>query len=77
MKRKINIVWKEKKGRSRRNRMILIHSNVSNLMILTHSTVSKFFKKQHTNTLYCFSNTDVVWMRAVTVADQIFKMNTS
>ena len=36
MKRKINIVWKEKKGSSGSNQIRLIHLNVS-----------KFFKKQH------------------------------
>ena len=36
--------------------MILIHSNVSNRMILIDLIVSKFFKKQHTNTLYRFTN---------------------
>ena len=37
------------------NWMLLIHSNVSNWIII-HSNVSKFFKKEHTATLYCFSN---------------------
>ena len=45
-----------KKGRSGSSRIILIHSNVSNqMMMLIHSNVSKFFKKQHTNSLYCFA----------------------
>ena len=55
-KENINIVWKEKKVSSESNRTILIHSTVSDRIILIHSNVSMFFKKQHTNTLYCFAN---------------------
>ena len=36
---------KRKKGSSGSNKMILLHSNVS-----------KYFKKQHTNTVYCFAS---------------------
>ena len=36
--------------------MILNHLNVSNRVIIFHSNVSMSFKKQHTNTLYCFAN---------------------
>ena len=56
MERKSKHCLERKKWRSRSNRMILIHSNVSTQMMLVHSNVSKFFKKQHTNTLYCFAN---------------------
>ena len=51
-----------------KNRMMLIHSNVSNRMILIHSNGSKFFEK-HANTLFCFAHgqIDVVWTRVVTV----------
>ena len=45
MKIKNKHCMERKKGHSRRNRMILIHSNVS-----------KCFKKQRTNMLYCFAN---------------------
>ena len=46
--------------------MYWIHLNASNQMILIHSNVSKFLKN---NTLtYCtVLQTDIVWMRAVTV----------
>ena len=36
--------------------MILNHLNVSNRVIIFNSNVSMSFKKQHTNTLYCFAN---------------------
>ena len=44
-----------KKGRSESNR-ILIYSNVSTRMISIQSNMRRFFKKQHTNTLYCLAN---------------------
>ena len=56
MKRKNKHCMQRKNGRSGSNRMILIYLNVSNRIILFQSNVSKFFKKQHTNTLYCFAN---------------------
>ena len=36
-------------------------------MIIIHSNVSKFFKKQRTKTCCNALQTEVVWMRAVTV----------
>ena len=48
------------------NRMTLIHLNVNNRMILIYSNVSKFFKKQHI-TRCTVLQTDIVWMREVTV----------
>ena len=38
-------MYGKKKGRSGSNRIMLIHSNIR-----------KLFKKQHSNTLYCFAN---------------------
>ena len=56
-----------KKGRSGSNRMILIHSNVSNqMMMLIHSNVSKFFKN-NTLTRCTVLQTVVVWTSVVTV----------
>ena len=51
MKSKNKHCMERKKGRSGSNCMTLIHLNVRNRMILIHSNVSKFFKKQHTNML--------------------------
>ena len=42
---KMQTLHERKKGRSGSDRMILVHSNVR-----------KFFKKQSTNTLYCFAS---------------------
>ena len=43
-----------------------IHLNASNQMILIHSNVSKFLKN-NTPTYCTVLQTDIVWMRAVTV----------
>ena len=56
MERKNEHCMERKKGRSGSNRTIQFHLNVSNQMMLIHSNVNKFFKKQPTNTLYCFEN---------------------
>ena len=56
-----------KKGRLGSNRIILIHSNVSNqMMMLIHSNVSKFFKN-NTLTRCTVLQTVVVWTSVVTV----------
>ena len=45
MERKIKYCMERKEGYSGSNRMILIHSNISNQTMLIYSSVSKFLKR--------------------------------